>query len=88
MVGLHELFLTLAEQLLKAVDALSACRELAVSNSDLLLELGVLLDQLPLDLGQLFQVAFEEGQLLLLLLAVCRAKNTVVLFSGRVKRDL
>ena len=71
MVGLHKLLLTLAEQLLETVDALSTCRELAISNGDLLLELGVLLDQLPLDLGQLFQVAFEEGQLLLLLLAVC-----------------
>lgn len=71
MVGLHELFLALAEQLLEAMDALSTCRELAIGNGDLLLELGVLLDQLPLDLGQLFQVAFEEGQLLLLLLAVC-----------------
>jgi hypothetical protein len=71
MVGLHELLLALAEQLLKTVDALSTCRKLAIGNGDLLLELGVLLDQLPLDLGQLFQVAFEEGQLLLLLLAVC-----------------
>ncbi|KAH0194815.1 hypothetical protein KCV03_g264, partial [Aureobasidium melanogenum] len=71
MVGLHELFLTLAEQLLKTVNAFSTCRKLAVSNGDLLLELGVLLDQLPLHLSQLFQVTFEEGQLLLLLLAIC-----------------
>ena len=88
MVGNHELLLTLRHQTLEATDPLPTGNEFALGNSDLLLELCVLLHELPLHKRKLLEVALEERELLLLLLAVGAAQDAVVLLAGRVEGDL
>jgi hypothetical protein len=85
VVSNHQLLLTLRHQTLKATDALATGNKLALGNSDLLLELCVLLNELPLHERELLEVALEESELLLLLLAVGAAQDAVVLLAGRVE---
>ena len=88
MVGNHELLLTLRHQPLKPADALATGNKFALGNSDLLLKLRILLHELPLHKRKLLEVALEERELLLLLLAVGAAQDAVVLLAGRVEGDL
>lgn len=85
VVGDHELLLAFGDEALEAADALASGDELAFGDGDLLLELGVLLDELPLHERELLQVALEEGELLLLLLAVGAPEDGVVLLARGVE---
>lgn len=81
MVGDHKLLLAFRHQAFEAADTLASGDELALGNGDFLLELGVLLDELPLHERELFEVALEEGELLLLLLAVGAPEDGIVLLA-------
>ena len=81
MVGNHELLLTLRHQTLEATDPLATGNEFALCNSDLLLELSILLHELPLHKRKLLEVALEEHHLLLLGAVVGCTEHVVILLA-------
>jgi hypothetical protein len=84
MIRRREFLLRVLEQALERLDALVAGNEFAFSNRDFFLEGAVLLDELALDDGELFEVALEEHHLLLLRTVVGGAEHVVVLLAGLV----
>lgn len=87
MVSGSELLLALLQKGFQTLDTLVASEEFSLGDCDFLLEARVLLDELTLNVGQLLEVALEEGHLLLLSAVVAAAKNVVVLFASLIKGD-
>ena len=87
MVGRGQLVLRILQEALKGLDPLVSCIELPLSNSDFLLQLAVLLDELTLGEGQLLEVPLKEGHLLLLGSVVGRSENIVVLLPGFIQAE-
>jgi hypothetical protein len=66
MIRCREFLLRVLQQALQTLNALVARDEFAFRNRDFLLQAAVLLDELALDDGELFEVALEEHHFLLL----------------------
>jgi len=82
MIRCRQLLLTILKQLLQALYPLVARYQLALGDRDLLLQRGVLLDELPLHDGELLEIALEEHHLLLLGSVVRGTQDVVVLLAG------
>ena len=87
MVGGSQLVLGILQETLEGLDSLISRVELSLSNSNLLLQLTILLDELALDEGQLLEIPLEEGHLLLLGSVVGRSKDVVVLLSCFIQAE-
>ena len=88
MICCCELLLAVLQQAFQRLDALVAGNQLALSDSNLLLERAVLLNKLPLHDGELLKVALQEHHLFLLCTVVGCAEHVIVLFAGLIKGDL
>lgn len=87
MVCCCQLLLAILQQALQRLDPLITSNQLALSNSNLLLQRAILLNKLPLHNSELLKVALEEHHLLLLCAVVGGSEYVVVLLACLVKRD-
>ena len=87
MTRRRQLLLTIMQQTLQIPNALRPRSQLPLRNRSFLLQLAVLLHELPLHYGELFQIAFEECHFLLLGAVIRCAEHIVVLFACFVEGD-
>lgn len=84
MVSSSEFLLRILEEALKRLYPLISRDEFAFCDGDFLLERAILLNELSLNDGKLFEIAFQEHHLLLLRAVVRCSEHVVILLTGLV----